>query len=349
MPNHSITWKAYYQRFIRTARRDGYSQEHIASCIAYAKRVYDNGFPIIFSPKHLCLLLGYSPLYVMGVSNAPENYYRRFTVPKKSGGAREISEPLPSLKEIQRWILDYILVHFQISPYAKAFRTGHSIKSNAKFHRNQAIVLNLDIQDFFGSIHGGIVFNLFRSAGYSRPVATVLTNVCILNDSLPQGAPTSPALSNIVMTSFDARISAYCQKRSIRYTRYADDITFSGDFDSSQLIKFVTMCLSKLHLNLNESKTRILGRNSQQKVTGIVVNEFLQAPRLVRRSLRQSIHYIEKFGLPSYMRYKNILRTRHIEHLLGIANFILYLNPSDRDAIHARSVLLPLLRERNMS
>jgi RNA-directed DNA polymerase len=280
----------------------------------------------------LALLVGYKYEYLLRVSNNPEKFYRTFTIPKKSGGERDISEPLPSLKEIQRWILDEILNRYPISRYAKAYVRKRSIRENARFHVNKKLVLTIDVMDFFPSLRYNKVYGLFVGLGYSVPVATMLSNLCCLNGGLPQGAPTSPALSNILMINVDKRISGFIKKKEIRYTRYADDMNFSGDFEPGMVIKYIRDVLRDANLQINEKKIRIRTPGQRQEVTGVIVNEKIQAPKEMRRKLRQSVYYIEKFGLASHLDKTENTRANHIYHLLGIANFILFLNPEDQEA-----------------
>jgi len=163
--------------------------------------------------------------------------------------------------------------------------------------------------------------------GYSKSVAGLLTNLCCFNKSLPQGAPTSPALSNLIFKHADNRISGFAMKLGIRYTRYSDDITFSGNIKTGQIIKFVRKVLNEEGLSLNYSKIRLMQTHQRQEVTGITVNNKLQAPRFLRRKLRQQFYYINKFGLASHLDKTHNLSTNYIYRLLGISNFILFINP----------------------
>ncbi len=174
------------------------------------------------------MLVGYKYAYLFGACLRTHNYYRTFTIYKRSGKLREISEPLPSLKEIQKWILENILEKCSLHIAAKAYIKGKSIKDNARFHRNQRRVLAVDINDFFHSIDIDRVFKLFVSLGYAPMVSALLAHLCCLKRRLPQGAPTSPAISNIISYSLDDKLYAYAREMGFRYTRYADDITVSG-------------------------------------------------------------------------------------------------------------------------
>ncbi len=334
-----INWKKYKTEFRRIAYKNGYDKEYVKRCLTYAEKLYEKGFPIIYEQEHLAKLVGYSNEYLRRASNYQICFYREFSIPKKRGGFRKIDEPLPSLKEIQRWILDNILNKCKTSIYAKAYIKKRSIRSNARFHRKQEKVLSLDFKDFFPSLKASRVYTFFYKLGYCKSVVTMLTELCTLKKALPQGAPTSPALSNLLCINLDNRFGGYAKKNNIRYTRYADDITFSGNFDTGSIIHFVKNVLSDEDLLLNEEKTRLMLPHQRQEVTGIVVNEELQAPRSLRRELRKNIYYIEKFGLDSHMDYTKITKEYYASYLKGKALFVLFVNPYDKDAKKALSVL----------
>lgn len=217
-----MDWEEYKSDFIKIAKKNNKNEKYCDKWLTYAKKLYDKHLPIIYNQEHLCLLLGYKKIYIYSVSNSPGDFYRHYQIAKKNGGFRQISEPLPSLKEIQRWILDNILINIETSAYAKAYIKKKSIKDNARFHKKQKIVLSLDIKNFFNSISSDKIFDVFWKLGYKDDVAVMLTNLCCLNGSLPQGAPTSPMLSNIVLKDFDDEIASYTLERKIRYTRYAE-------------------------------------------------------------------------------------------------------------------------------
>ena len=338
-----MRWETYSERFSKKALEAGFSLEDIEYWLGYAKNLYEKDLPVIFDQQHLALLVGFKQEYLQKASNAPRKFYRTFSIPKKSGGERVISEPLPSLKEIQRWILEEILYNSPISTFAKAYFPGRSIRKNARFHVKQNIVLTVDIEDFYGSLRFKRVFSFFARQGYAVPVSTMLSNLCCLHGSLPQGAPTSPALSNLLMHQFDKRVAGFAIKHGIRYTRYADDMTFSGSFEPGMIIKFVRKVLGELNLRINERKIQLKRPHQRQEVTGAIVNEKLQAPRELRRELRQAVYYIDKYGLASHLDRTNNYRANHVQHYLGIANFILFLNPMDKQARTQRDILMKYL------
>src|SRR5690625_1514757 len=192
-----MNWINFEKKFLATAKQNKYSNKYIQDWLSYAKILYNNKVPIIFDYLHFSYLVGIHHTYIFKVANATGKFYRTFKIPKKSGGLRVIKEPLPNLKIIQRWILNNILIYQPISEFTKAYRIGHSIKDNARFHLNQKILLKIDIENYFGTIHSKNVYCFFRSLGYTKQLSTLFTNLCCLDHSLPQGATTSPMLSNI--------------------------------------------------------------------------------------------------------------------------------------------------------
>ena len=335
-----MKWNEYEYKFRLKAKSEGKSETYISKWLEYSKNLVDKGLTIILSQSHFCYLVGYKPAYVYAVSNSSDKFYRCFSIPKKNGGERLISEPLPNLKEIQHWILTNVLEKMETSPYAKAYIKGKTIKDNARFHRGQKKLLSLDIENFFDSISGWYVFKVFEEAGYSKPVAKLLAQLCTKKNRLPQGAPTSAMLSNIVMKDFDRTIGRYCGNRKIRYTRYADDLAFSGDFDERILISAVKKELRKMNLSLNSSKTRVRVQGQQQEVTGVVVNEKMQTTKAERRIIRQEIYYIQKFGLQSHVSRIGKEQSNYIDHLLGRISYSLFINPNDCEMKEYKSFMV---------
>ncbi len=334
-----MEWNEYKVTFCKIAKKNGKSEEYCEECMIYAQNLWVNKIPIIYTQEHLCALLGYLPIYVYAAANSPERFYRQFSIPKKNGGIRIISEPLPNLKEIQKWILKNILYNLKVSAYAKAYIPGKSIKDNVRFHRRQKKVLSLDIKSFYDCLTDWMVFQLFMENGYNESVAMMLTGLCCLNGSLPQGAPTSAALSNLLMKKFDEIVGKYCKEQEIRYTRYADDMTFSGDFDEVQVIRFIRKNLKSMGLKLNKTKTRVRKQGQQQEVTGIVVNYKTQVPKTVRKEIRKNMYYIQKYGLESHLNYIGTERKNYIGHLMGQISYALFINPKDREMKRYKHIL----------
>lgn len=336
-------WETYSEKFTKEALNNGYFISEINEYLAYAEKLFSQNLPIIYDQIHLSLLIGYKVELLRRITNQQESFYRSFKIPKKTNGWREISEPLPSLKEIQWWILENILSNIQVSKFAKAYIKNRSIKANAFYHINKSRVLTIDIKDFFGSIKYPQVYQVFSNLGYCDEVATMISNLCIYNDCLPQGAPTSPFLSNIIFFPIDKRISAFCLKNEIKYTRYADDMSFSGSFEPGMIIKYVKNVINEKGFKINTKKVRVRKRHQRQEVTGIVVNEKLQAPRELRRRIRQEVYYLLRFGLESHMEYTHNDRANYLRHLLGQVNFVLFVDPNNQEFMAYREKLKELL------
>lgn len=344
-----MEWIEYELKFVDAAQKKQKSKKYCDQWLKYAKNLWNRNLPIIFTQNHLCALLGYKPIYVYAVSNSPQNFYHCYQIPKKNGKKRNISEPLPNLKEIQRWILENVLYKFEVSPYAKAYIKGKSIKDNVRFHRRQKKVLSLDIKDFYNHLTDWMVYQLFIEAGYSESVAMMLTNLCCLEGSLPQGAPTSAALSNILMKNFDYKIGEFCKISKIRFTRYADDMTFSGDFNEAKVISFVKKNLKKIQLSINEEKTRVRKQGQQQEVTGVVVNYKPQLAKSVRKDIRKDLYYINKYGLQSHLKYIQEERSKYLEHLFGLINYALFINPDDEEMKSYKADIKYLMKNETLS
>lgn len=346
--------KKYIDEFSLVAEELEYSKREIAGMLAYADRLSERHLPVIYNQEHLSLLCGYKNYYLLWVSNFQERFYTGYRIPKKKHGFREIEEPYPALKEIQTWILHNILEPATdefVSPVAKAFIKGKTLKENARYHRKQKFVISLDIKDFFGNVREPLVYGVFRKFGYCKSVATMLTKLCTLRGVLPQGAPTSPMLSNMIFKRTDDMILRYCRWRKIRYTRYADDLTFSGnEINIRNQIRYIGMMVNNLGLRLNSDKTKVMGTGMRQMVTGIVVNDIMQVSKTYRDKVRQEVYYCIKFGVANHIEHINAaawLRSPrvYLRHLLGKINFILFVNPSDAEFQKYRNwiknILLP--------
>lgn len=286
--------------------------------------------------------LGISAKTLYAVSNNLGKHYHNTRLSKKSGGYRNLSVPDEVLKSIQKRIADVLLIHMPVSRYAKAYRFGSSTLHNAKHHVGKQVVLKLDILHFFDSIRYSTVKDkVFPEEIYAEPLRILLTMLCYHKDALPQGAPSSPSITNIILYEFDELVGQWCQERGIAYTRYCDDMTFSCNFDPAEVVRFVRLELKKMGFLLNEQKTRIQRPGQQQTVTGIVVNEKLSIPADYRRKLRQELYYCRKFGIQEHLQKiaLAIPKDAYRMQLLGKVNYVLQVNPNDKDMHKARTWL----------
>ena len=286
--------------------------------------------------------LGISAKLLYAVSNNLSKHYRKTKLPKKGGGFRNLSVPDEVLKSIQKRIAEVLLIHMPASRYAKAYRFGSSTLRNAKHHIGKQVVLKLDILHFFDSIRYSTVKDkAFPENIFAEPLRILLTMLCYYKDALPQGAPSSPAITNIILYEFDEQIGQWCWERGIAYTRYCDDMTFSGDFDPAEVIRFIRLELKKMGFLLNEQKTKIQRPGRQQTVTGIVVNERLSIPADYRRKLRQELYFCRKFGIREHLQKigLEILEDTYRMQLLGKVNYVLQVHPDDEEIKAARKWL----------
>ncbi|MEO2035269.1 MAG: reverse transcriptase domain-containing protein [Planctomycetaceae bacterium] len=249
---------------------------------------------------------------------ATDSHYQRFGIRKKTGGIRIISAPMPRLKRAQQWILQNIIEPIELHRAAHGFRRGRSIVTNAEPHVNSDVVINVDVQDFFPTVTFPRVRGVFRHLGYSGQLATVLALLCSEPDQveveldgrtfyvartprrLPQGAPSSPGITNIICRGLDARLDRIALQLGFRYTRYADDITFSG---SGEAVGMVGRALRRIRyavkdegFRLHPNKTRVLHKSRRQEVTGLVVNDGISIRRDLLRGFRAVLFQIERDG-----------------------------------------------------
>lgn len=238
--------------------------------------------------------------------------YRTFEIPKRSGGTRTIEVPPVPIVVFQKKLAAALAELYVPKATAHGFVKGRSIVTNARHHLGARLVLNIDLQDFFHSIHFGRVFGLFQKPPFSlpRPVAAVLAQLCCYNKRLPQGAPTSPVLSNLVCRTLDRKLSQLGKAAGARYSRYADDITFStrrpefsarlvtrgAEDDAPVLSDELVAIIQGEGFAVNDEKTRVLARNVRQEVTGLKINEKLNVPWNHVRSLRGALWCWKQHG-----------------------------------------------------
>lgn len=257
------------------------------------------GLPSIFSFDDLVKELRLNPKLVYWLSKEDAlGRYHTFFIDKKNGKKRQIDEPVYSLKIVQRWILINILYKIRVSKYSYGFaKTDTKVKSPlvqvANEHKNNLYLLNLDLKDFYPSINRDRVYNFYRNIGYNKSVSNLLTNLCICNNSLPQGAVTSAYLANLICRKLDNRISGYCNKKNIVFTRYADDLAFSSN--DRELLRHAysvfKVIIKDEGFTLNSDKTRFNGPIAHKKVLGVTINDgLIKAPKSMKRLVRQRIH-----------------------------------------------------------
>ena len=285
--------------------------------------------------------LGFSAKTLYGLSNNIDKHYHNVFIPKSDGTKRKLSVPDLILKMVQRSIVDNILAYYHVSKYAKAYAFGTNVQMNARPHVGKKKILKLDIEGFFDNIiYSKVKDVVFYKEKFSEPIRILLSMLCYHRDSLPQGAPTSPAITNIIMYEFDEKIGAYCEEKGISFTRYCDDMTFSGDFDEKEIIELVKFELKKIGLFLKNRKTAVIPNTKRQTVTGIVVNEKINLTKEYKKKIRQEVYYITKFGLEEHL--KRIGETDKQKYLLSLKGriaFVLQTTPKDKEFLEYKNII----------
>lgn len=301
------------------------------------------------------------------VSDEQLRNYRYRAIPRRRGPVRVLEAPKARLKEVQRWVLHEILDYVPPHVVAHGFTRGRSVVSHAGLHTGRAIVLRLDLEDFFASVTAGRVFGLFRTLGYRVPVAHTLTGLCtntipqavwhqiprppdpgllqphfwlgrrLATPHLPQGAPTSPALANLAAFRLDRRLAGLAADMQLRYTRYADDLTFSGSARlgrrRASFEALVTEIARAEGFTVNARKSAVHGSGARQSVCGIVVNVRPNVVRAEYDRLRAILHNCARHG-PASQNREGLADFE--AHLRGRVAWVGSLNPRRGEKLRRR-------------
>ncbi|MBQ2258039.1 MAG: RNA-directed DNA polymerase [Lachnospiraceae bacterium] len=291
----------------------------------------------------LCHDLGFSARALYTASNSVDQHYHTVEIPKGNGETRTLHVPDPYMKTIQKSIAKNLLAYEEVSPYAIAYRFGGSTKANAAPHVGHPVILKMDIRKFFDHITYPMVKEkVFPEKKYAESNRILLSILCVYDHTIPQGAPTSPAISNIILREYDDIVGKWCENQAITYTRYCDDMTFSGDFEPAPVIAFVKKALFEQGFFVNNKKTVVLRNGQRKEVTRIIVNQKISVPASYKKSLRQELYYCEKFGIESHLKHikANENEEHYIERLLGRVNYILSVEPDNQEMKKYRQWLL---------
>ncbi|AKT43990.1 DNA polymerase [Chondromyces crocatus] len=331
---------------------------------SHIEALTERGLPLLSTPADVARALGISVPRLRWLcyhGDAVERpHYVYFEVPKRSGGKRLLSAPHASLAQAQTWILRSILDKLPTENPAHGFVAGRSTVTNAREHLGRDIVVNLDLRDFFPTITFPRARGVFQRVGYSPAVATILALLCtecprrevdydgqrywvaIGDRGLPQGACTSPALSNQVARKLDRRLAGMAAKHGWTYTRYADDLTFSAPPGKRSgipmLLARVRHIVTEEGFTLHPSKGRIQRAARRQEVTGIVVNDKLSVPRDELRRLRAILHAAKTTGLEAQNREQ---RPDFEAHIRGKIAYVAMVDPEKAAPLRAALDALP--------
>ncbi|HEY3325487.1 MAG TPA: reverse transcriptase domain-containing protein [Planctomycetota bacterium] len=323
---------------------------------ANVEKLQQAGLPVLAHPQDLAQAFGISIKRLRWLAFHSEaasvTHYVCFQVPKRNGKVRTLSAPHKDLAHCQEWILRNILDRTKMHPAAHGFIVKHSTLTNAVPHVAQDVVVNSDLKDFFPTITFPRVRGIFQGLGYSPAAATILALLCTEAPrrkvefdgktyhvatgprALPQGACTSPALSNLIASRMDARLSAIAAKLGWNYSRYADDLTLSAKGEPAAKTGYVLARIRHIAQDegfaVNEEKTRVQRRNVAQSVTGIVVNQRPGVPRKLARRIRAILHRAKREGLAAQNREE---RPNFDAWLSGTISYIAMVNPPQGKAL----------------
>lgn len=303
--------------------------QYIEICLNYARNLLDIGLPVIFDKRHLAGLLGMTLSDLTGLLHTNSNFlYTIKEIPKRNGAKRQIVIPCVLLKYIQRWILDNLLYKIPISNHATGFRKESSILLNAQAHTSQECIINVDLKDFFPTITIDDVFRIFNYYGYTKEVSYTLAKLCTFDGVVPQGSPASPCISNIACLRLDKRLSELAKNYHAQYTRYADDMTFSGPREIKNMLSIVCSIIEDEGFKVNKDKLRISFQNQRQEVTGLIVNgACVKISKEYKRKLQQEIYYCKKYGPYNHQAQIDDHHTFFKEHLYGKAYYVYMVEP----------------------
>jgi len=290
------------------------------------------------------------------------DHYRHFTIPKKSGGSRAISAPKAKLRHAQSWLLENVLEKIAVHEAAMAFRPSLNIAHNAARHAGARAIIRLDLKDFFPSITFRRVKRMFQSLGFNEGVATIFALlateaprveltldgqkhfIAVTERFLPQGACTSPAITNILCRVLDARLSGAARKLGYVYTRYADDLIFSARGENSNPVAMRDLAATIIadeKFVVNDDKTAILRTRGRQTVTGLVVNaqntpEGQGTPRVSRRDIRNFRAFLHQYELRGREAMTEKLGQDALSYARGYLSFIHMVSPLQAAAIQQK-------------
>jgi retron-type reverse transcriptase len=340
--------------FIENAKIEGHSATYLKETLEYIDILTGKNVPVVFSLKHLSILLGLNFDELKNTIHTRSFHYSYYLIKKRRGGYRRIVAPHQPIKFLQNWIKINILDNIQPSQYATGFIKNKSILINAKMHEDSKIVFNLDLVNFFESITEKRIYGIFKSLGYCKNLAVDFAKICtvrisnkayeglsdlekeyfsdllLLNEPvLVQGASTSPGLSNIICQRLDKRLSSLANKLGVNYSRYADDITFSGDDESLPKISIIRKIITYEGFNINWEKVGKFRKGQKQIVTGLLVDGHVRVPKKFKKEIYRHLHFCMKYGALSHFQRISPDKGYRKEWLLGKILFVNSIEPNE--------------------
>jgi RNA-directed DNA polymerase len=352
--------------YLRKGLEKGRSQQALYSLMAQAHKLEGLGIPYIHSFPHFAHLTKLPESYLRAIVNRHSANYTLYSIPKRSGGSRFLHIPSDELKALQRWINSEILNRLPVHTSCYSYHKGSSIVHCAEKHCDSKWLIKFDIENFFDTINEVEVYKVYRKIGYKPLIAFGLARICtyepksVLQNKknwvqfnknsdempfqkkhirhfgrVPQGAPTSPMLSNLVLTNLDEKLSSYAQKRGGIYTRYADDlfISFSqNNFDRQQVSQVIGSVLSQVKsygYNLRKSKIKVIPPGSNKVILGLSVNDKqVRLTKQYKQNINSHIYGMVKFGVDKHAIHRGFDSVfGMIDHVFGLINYAKTVEP----------------------
>lgn len=322
--------------------------ENLEDLLSYINQLDSKNLPAVLSPEHLCELIDINSETLGAMCHSQESFYSTFYIPKRSGGLRKIDAPLPTMYLAQSFILENIIKNLKYCiESSTAYCKGCSIKDHVLKHTNKEFLLKIDLKNFFPSISIKTVYKLLYEAGFQSDMCSIFANLLTLQGTLPQGAPSSPVLSNVIAFEMDNKIQEYCKSHNLTYTRYADDLAISGSSIRIENQKELEEIIVEAGFEVNKKKLKLYEPdNPVRHLTGLVINKSeIRIPKNTRRKVRQLFFYVEKYlfkdiGLATDNDQINspfVLKDPIVlERLVGYLNFWLWIEP---ESIYAAKTL----------
>ncbi len=277
----------------------------------------------IYSLRDLAFRIGFNRHLLLEIAETGGRFYRPFL--KKGPKPRMIDNPVLILKEIQERIQERLLSDIPLPDHMHGGVPGRSPITNAKTHLGAPVLVTLDIRKFFPSVTNKHIFHVWRDVlGCSPTIARFLTQLTTFERHLPQGAATSTTLANIVLAESDRKIKSLCKEQDIVYTRFVDDLFFSGE-SSRSIINSVVKILKKVRFRVPHAKMRVMGPRTRHQITGIVVNGEIAVPREKRAKIRAAIHSLESLKEPG----------RQTLSIIGRIGFVRQVNPRSAESLQS--------------
>ena len=319
--------------------------------------------------QELAASIGYNYKFIVYFIYAKdvEAHYTEYNISKKYKGERVISAPNEKLKQIQKNIAEILLNIYSPKHCVNSFVKGKNVATNAKPHLQARHVLRLDLENFFPSIHFGRVRNLFEAVfEFPRDVSTLLARICCYKGSLPQGAPTSPIISNMICLRLDAQLTRLANSCHCKYTRYADDITFSTKKESfnekilqshNPLVisnKIIDIIECNNYFKINKNKTHLCSNNDSKFITGVKVNKILNNSRSKYREIRAMLHAVREYGhdkalaehIENYSRRKTTIQRKNFFNIIqGKISYLSMVRGKNDEIVAKLKIQLSQLRE----